>query len=39
MGNANAQCDHASSHITIIDVPAFLAGFLIATAGKLGMRY
>ena len=34
--NAGADRDRADVNVTVIDVPAFVGGFQIAAAGKLG---
>jgi hypothetical protein len=36
MRNSDALGDRAGLHVTIVDVPAFLAGFQIAAAGEFG---
>jgi hypothetical protein len=33
---ADASCDGADAHVTIIDVPAFLAGVSRSAAGEFG---
>lgn len=36
MRNTSAECDGAEAHVTVVDVPAFVRGFQIASAGKFG---